>query len=545
MTAATGESRLDPTRREWVLVTLFIAGWTAASLFFLPTAFRIDEPNIIAIAKHAAGDPLHPYSFNINWLGYRAFAFDILANPPGIPWWLASVGSLFGWSESVLHVAMLPFAVLLLVAVAHLAGRFSVSPALSVLGVICSPGFFLCSQVVMPDIAMTSFVTASVAATYRFLDSGKRRYLVTASLFAAVAPLLKYNGIFVFIVLAAVAYSAGRDWRRVAPIAAAALSGLALWSAYTYLVYGRIHFLAMSEFERTYVGKSAGFVSIAAHLGLGVVPLFLFIGSIGRLARPARVGLAVVSIAAGTYAGWLLDYSVAATLLFAFSIGIAASLIGLIAAELTRDRWIRIFPLAVWSAAVVAIQFRLIFTSVRYLVPLLPAVVLILGQHLDMRRRVLGEIAAANILLVLAIAIGDAKTANLSRSFVREYLSNAGTRPGRLLFSGHWGFQYYAEQNGGTCVDGLDPRLTAGDTLAVARSPFPSVTRVTPWPATRIRRFHYEVNPHWIVRTVDCGAFANFYANKVGQCREGTIYLPFGISRGSSDQFDLYRAEQE
>jgi hypothetical protein len=70
-----------------------------ASVPFLDQAFHVDEPNFLALARHASPNPLMLYDFSINWLGTDERAFDVLSNPPLVPGtWLWSRTSRKGGS---------------------------------------------------------------------------------------------------------------------------------------------------------------------------------------------------------------------------------------------------------------------------------------------------------------------------------------------------------------------------------------------------------------------------------------------------------------
>ena len=69
------------------IMVLALLAW----LPFLNQAFTIDDTNFLAMAAHAWPHPLKLYDFRINWLGEEQPAFDILANPPLGPWYLALV----------------------------------------------------------------------------------------------------------------------------------------------------------------------------------------------------------------------------------------------------------------------------------------------------------------------------------------------------------------------------------------------------------------------------------------------------------------------
>ncbi len=89
-------------------------------------------------------------------------AFDVLANPPLVPFWLATWLSVFPGTEISLHLAMIPFSLFALHAFDLLAWRIGVDRVRSALLLICSPAFLLAGQVVMLDVAMFSFLLVAV-----------------------------------------------------------------------------------------------------------------------------------------------------------------------------------------------------------------------------------------------------------------------------------------------------------------------------------------------------------------------------------------------
>src|SRR2546426_9924897 len=65
-------SLVPPSIRHTVLVFLL---WIVAQFPFLASAFRIDEPYFLAVAKQISLHPLDPYGFRINWDGTPEWAF--------------------------------------------------------------------------------------------------------------------------------------------------------------------------------------------------------------------------------------------------------------------------------------------------------------------------------------------------------------------------------------------------------------------------------------------------------------------------------------
>ena len=74
---------------------------------FIGKPFHIDDPLFVWVAQHIQSHPLDPYGFNVNWYGFDQPLWDITKNPPFACYYLALFGSAFGWSERVLHAALL------------------------------------------------------------------------------------------------------------------------------------------------------------------------------------------------------------------------------------------------------------------------------------------------------------------------------------------------------------------------------------------------------------------------------------------------------
>jgi hypothetical protein len=524
-----------------------VALWVAVQIPFLQTAYRVDETNIVRIAERIAEDPADPYGFHINWGGIDEDAFHILANPPGVPYWLALWGGMLGWTEAVLHAAMLPFGIIALIAFAALAREFDLDASTAVLLMIASPAFFLGAQVVMPDVAMFAAFVTALAAALRYRRTAEWWLVPLGFVAGALAPILKYNGALVGPLLALVwLYGRGRRTGLLVIMAGPA-AGLAGWSWWSLMQYGRVHVLTITEFESG--GVTNILTALLGFFGLGVVPLVI---AGMRAPKPmSDAALHVITAATGlmmaTGAKFLLGAGPIASVAYGLSAAIGfrfAVVCGVLALGWFRERDLRDALLLSWVALVVWFQFGLLFASVRYLLPILPAVVLLVMRHrlVNLERARARAGLAVCLTLALAIAIGDAKTANLYRRFVSEVaIPEAAKGDGRFFFDGHWGFQYYMEAAGGRILNYfLQPRWRAGDVLVIARVPFPSYKHPTPSRSIDFETVEFAWSPGWPVRTIDCSAWANFYGPGVMQCRN--LALPFGFSTKAADEFVIYRA---
>ena len=514
---------------------------------FLPVAFRVDEPNILALARQIDRDPRNPYGFEINWIGTTRPAWEVLANPPVYPAWLALWARLFGWSEISLHASNIPFAVLALVSFMVLARRVGVPPILAGFILLGSPAFLLATHVVMPDLAMLSCFLVAISGSMSFLAHGRRGWLAFVFVAAFLAPLMKYNGILLAPILLILWLFSGRH-RELLLIAAAPAISFALWMVLSWQIYGTPHFLALGGLEgspRSYV--VSGVLSV---LGLGVIPLAL---AFTRIQASSAItgwhGSLAVFILTALLGVFAFGYPLRPAFLFGLSVTISIHFLVLVTLQigpaLRRQDGITVL-LIFWILLVLIFQFKLIFTSVRYLLPLLPAVVLLVlrvppSESRDSKR--FRALAVVSVVLSLSVAIGDAAIANVYRRFVRENEVRLRARSGRLYFAGHWGFQFYAESIGATQIESWpEPRYQEGDKVVVARNPFPSILvpndRRVSWTRTDL-----DERILWPVRTIDCESAANFYGNRIGPCRfQGTATIPFGLNFGPADRFSIFEA---
>ena len=540
------------------LIALLVV-WSVVQAFFLPTAFRIDEPNIIAIARQTATEPLDPYGFTINWNGTEESAFTTLANPPLVPAWLALWARVFGWSETSLHLAMLPFSLIALIAFGSIARDLKIaSPVIAAAALACSPAFFLSAQVVMPDIAMVALLGSSVALTLRYLATNSASIFALAALCAALTPLMKYNGVVLTVVLAGFCVVAPQRRRQLGLLTLASLAGVGVWSLANIAIYGEPQFTASSRLQGGAAVSALTGALIA--LGLGVLPFALAF----RTRMPAAAGriwklaLPVIAIALALLAAFTLEYPVIPSILFAaggtIAIHFLASSIWNAVDDWRSGRGIEAV-LVIWIIATFALQFQLLFTAVRYLLPLAIPVILLGLRSLSPSpggrgSRGEGPLAtqtgtsaslwgtlAINALFVLALGIGDARTANLYRAFIdREVAPLVDDATGTLHFDGHWGLQHYAEELGGIAVDRRNPpKLAPEDILIGARNAFPAGGR-----SVR-NEVVIHADPRWPLRTIDCDGAANFHGNAIGGCRFFPVYLPFAFGSGPVETFMIAR----
>jgi hypothetical protein len=360
----------------------------------------------------------------------------------------------------------------------------------------------------------------------------------------ALAPLAKYNGALVGPLLGLL-WLVGRGRRTgLFVIASGPAVGLAVWSFASLMIYGRSHVHAIAEFESggTVVILSAilgyfAFGTLAAVMAPCAAPQGMPPRVLNAITLLSALVMGVCMYLVFPVGPWAAaGYGLSAGVTFRFIL-----IVGAVGWRALGERDAMSALLVVWIALVFWFQFGLLFSSVRYLLPIVPPIVLLALRHrlVPVEARWFRPGLAASLALTVAVAIGDARSANLYREFVAErVVPRKAEIAGRFLFDGHWGYQYYMEREGGEILDFFrQPKLREGDVVFIARTPFPSYQRLQPTRALAIEAEELAWSPRWPVRTIDCSAFANFYGPGVRECK-GPV-LPFGFSTEAKDEFAI------
>jgi 4-amino-4-deoxy-L-arabinose transferase-like glycosyltransferase len=516
---------------------LVAAFFVAVQLPFLGGAFRVDDTNILAIAKQIARVPFDPYGFDFNWTGFSRPAFDILANPPLVPYLLAAWARVFGWSEVALHSMTVLCGVAAILAFASLARSLGRADVLFPALLAVSPAFFIASHVVMPDIEMLALMLGAAAAAMRYRENGGGAAVIAFACGFCVA-LAKYNGVMVIPILAAIVVLSPGRRRALAAVAMSPLVGLAAWNLFTLSRYGAMHLLIVSNERRLNIEQTLAdlakrgmhftiadtIVSLVAVTGLAVVPAgWQFVAPRGK----DWIIAMVAGSAALATALLRLDYLPSSALLLAVGVAFGVRAFAAVLAERAVIAW-------VWIASVVAFQIITIFIGVRYVFPLLPAILLLTPATRTIARplALLGVVLSG--CLAVTIAIGDAEAANCYRDVSAKLAGR------RFWFAGHWGFQWYAAKAGGIMIDvQRPPLLQRGDLVVSAPRAFASLGTPNLVPGAHIEAHRVPCGARWPVQTISCSAAASWYTNEVAGCAHYPIYLPFGISH-DAEQLELF-----
>jgi hypothetical protein len=222
-------------------------------------------------------------------------------------------------------------------------------------------------------------------------------------------------------------------------------------------------------------------------------------------------------------------------------VGLGVLALALADARAARDA--EALALLAWVAGTFAFAAFLSWTvNGRGLLPLLPAVGILIARRIERRARAAGAepsrrrlVAgfAAAAALALATAWADARLAASAQLAAQTLVRDLVAAGGQVWYQGHWGFQFYAEREGARALDARGPRPAPGDVVVVPRNN----SDLVPLPRqlfARERRVDLAV-PRWI-STMNASSGAAFYSSTLGP-------LPFAFGRAAPERYVVYRAK--
>lgn len=477
---------------------------------FLNKAVHMDDPLFIYSARQILRNPFDFYGFDVNWYGFEEPMHEVNQNPPLAAYFLALIGYLAGFDEWAMHAGFILPALGTVLGTYALARRCCRRPVLAAALVFAMPVTLVSSTTLMCDMLLLCFWCWAVAF---WIDAERRNRpaeFVLAGACMGAAALSKYYGICLVPMLAA--YSIARRlplWtttdsptRRDWPIAITIVVALAIPCAaliafenWSYRLYGH----GLTGDALTYASATRGVLGVAWHrkfmygltfLGGGILPLLYFVPHFwGRwgttVVLAVFVLLALTTAWAGTYLGytppaergwtWLMPLEAAAFV----TAGLCVVALGVL--DLARRRDPEAVLLVFWIAGTFYFATYLNWSvTSRTILPLVPAVAVLVVRAIDrplyawefLRSRFsLLPALALGLALALAVAFADRSRANAARqaaALIPEYLFDSyQVDPAALWFQGHWGFQYYMEQQGARCLDITQGALYPNDFVIV------------------------------------------------------------------------------
>ncbi len=544
-------SAIAPDRREALLVAALVA---APLLFLLDAAVSIDAPVFVAVARQILAAPADPFGFQMIWDPTSPQAAVFNRNPPLLSYWLAPWISLFGERETVMHAALLPFAVIAALAFLGIARRLAGRGLEPALLLVATPAFGVLASTLMLDVFLLAFWLLAIYALVRGAEHEGGAWPLAAGAAAAAAGLAKYVGFATAPLLAAgVLLLYSRRARGLLCVLAPPLIVWAAWGAYTYWRYGFVHFLGSTDVILHRSLEPREFWNQLASLPIyyGAALVFPVLRAAGCFARGEHgAGRALLGLMLGT-----------AVVAFVLPVGepsrrsplaVDAAVLGAFGFAGGFWLWSRCFVparlagsaqdrfLLLWLAGLLVFSCFLNWhVNAADALLAAPPVLLLLFRDADLRpsRRAVFVWLALTLPLGWLLAFADAEQAGVYRTAARRIAGEIGAQTGGRWFVGHWGLQHYLEREGFQSV--LPPMygrsdLVVGDWVATGRN----ISQLDV--SHNMQRFALEQTWSWNfetwlpLRSTNADAGAGFYSHHAG-------YLPFAFSTQPLDRVQLGR----
>jgi len=520
---------------------------------FAGKAFHIDDPLFVWMARHIVEHPFDPFGVNVFWSEATEPMHLANQNPPGIAYWLALTGSVFGWNEVALHASTAVLAGLAGWGVYVLARELCDRPVVATMTTVLTPAFLVSASTVMSDVPMLALYVWGLALWVSGVKRDRPWLLVAAAALMGAAFLMKYFALTAIPL--ALVYTAMTSptrlrwaWLLVVPIAvAAAYVAWGLWRYDTNLLSFAAEFALRPHWrgERTPLSGFVTGLAFSGACGASVLVMAPFLwpkhalpfvvggtlAVIGAVCVPAVFAFIALPVAPTT-----LDYRIQT------GIWIAAGLhlVALLAANLYRRRDACAVLLTCWVAGTFVFSVYVNhLINVRTLLPMAPALGILAAHRMEYASQcTLLRLRWAMISLLLAgalslwVAAADYEYANASRTAAREFSADRDRFAENVYFYDHWGFQYYMEEAGArTLESGPNAHnaafyrpLLRGDTVAIAHVNSTAIAHGERYAV--LAEYDYPMRTGMSTMTGGAG----FYSHFLGM-------LPFVAGRPESEAF--------
>jgi 4-amino-4-deoxy-L-arabinose transferase-like glycosyltransferase len=525
--------------------TILVLATLACLLPFAGKAFHVDDSLFVWAGRHMQTQWWDPYGFEVNWYGTAMPMHEVTKNPPLACAYIALIGFLAGENEFALHLGFLAPAIAAVLGTYALARQLTDRPFYSALAALFTPVFIVSSTTVMCDVLLLALWVWAVVLWMRGLENNRPLILALASFLIGVGVLAKYFGLALIPLL--LAYSVTRKgkpgWWLVYLLIPVVV--VALYEYWTRRLYG--HGLLLDAFSYTSQAESRTIKGLCfktlTTIGFagGCYTIVLILAPLLWQRRTwlwAGLGAIILSAAIWMLQVMLPAYVTSIRPWFAFQwVFFVLGGLGVLALpllDLKRYKNAESLLLLLWVFGTFLFCVLNWTINARSILPMAPAVAILLLRRLEVRglsTKVPWGFAAA-ALLSLFVSIADyqlASSARVAARTIKERFANSSAAT--VWFQGHWGFQYYAQENGLRAFDSRLSRVRSGDLLVL---PFNN-TNLVPIPKDRAERLTVLDVPvfPWLA-TMSRPVGAGFYMDILGP-------LPFAFGPVPAERYYILR----
>lgn len=426
-------------RHKRNLLILFLVV-LALRLPFLNQAFVFDDVYYLEAARYAlTQDIWHPHHARYVFQGDEVSMLGH-PHPPLNSWFLAGCLKLFGGArERPLHAAYLLWSLLSVWSLYWLAARFTSRPLIATLLLTTVPAWLVEGNSLMADLPLLGLWLLSITSFVYGLERNKQLLLAVSVVAQLLAGLAAYQAALLTAILWTYLWFTGQRATRVYLLCIWAPVASLCYQLYEWVSTGTLPFLAFASYASQYglqrfELKLRNFAGLTAHLAWITFPLLVL-----KLAGSRGYRALIIAALAAVVAG-LFDPSP----LFIFSFGLGCLVIDWVGqccrARQWEDRW-----LGSWALFMILLAYAIFYAgAARYLLPLAPALILLVVRNCAKPSWLVVAIAGNGLLAVL-LAVVSYQHWNAYRSFVEGLKLDHCSR---LWVNGEWGLRFYGAQRG-------------------------------------------------------------------------------------------------
>ncbi|MGC2049781.1 MAG: glycosyltransferase family 39 protein [Gallionella sp.] len=462
----------------WFNLSVVISLWFFACFWNFGKAFHMDDTGHLEIAHWIAANPWRPMSGMLSW--GEDFQPIYNTNQPHLYFYLMAIwGSLFGWTETSMHLLMSFFTFWAIYAFYRIANFISPDSGIIPTALFALSPAFVVGQNSMVDIPLIAVWIEFYWALLNPKLNERNRYLIGALLCSA-ALLIKYTSLvllpaLVFLMILRKQYKQ-LVWGLLPIII------LAIWSAFNFYDYGGFHILERNIGNRT---SPYSELAISWLRVLGAITPFAvlaFIAMIYRstsvISRCAWLLMSIFNLLTFSIIFWFFiaspsdDVAINILLKWLFLINGAALILLIVTNALNKvindDLNITQLTLLYWlvSSAIFIIALAP-FMATRHVLLVIPPIVLLLYFWVidgDKARKFVMAVIILNLMVTSLLAMADCWYADIYRRYA-TLIADSLPKQSTIWFDGNWGWQWYASQSGMQQFSLIDerPKPKAGD----------------------------------------------------------------------------------
>lgn len=547
----------------WSELLIVVALTLLVTLPFVFRPFHMDDAGFLELARARQQQPVEMVLSDYTFFGQENEAF-LDTHPPLVSTYLTLLIDMAGGeSETALHLGFLVFPLIAAVSMYFLARLYARRQALfAALVLIAAPGVMVMSQGLMSDVPGLAFWLAGVALYLYGLKRNSLPLMTACGVAVTLGVFTSYQVLSIIPLLLVYAWL-----RKDLSLLAFIPFALPVSAFVSFSAWHRIELGVLPRFSYG-VGEPLAWYSVVqkgAYIFAALAGAAVFCAALLRALLVRKWDFAVyaaflvplwAAVVVQYLDGKLSDAAAVLSILF-MPLGVAL-LYQLFAdgwqrlhrSEERRDKLAKQYLLLLWLAGVLFyVAFLMPYSSVRYLLPAFPPVILLFILLVEERfaaarsmRNLLIFGAAATAALGLFVAEADYELALANRDVAQNEAAALGSQAaaagGRVWFIGEFGFRYYMEQQGfQELPGGRADELRKGD--YIVQSPLADPRPLPAGVAGRVElvdRIEYPgTNP---IRTINFGADAGFYGHFWGT-------LPFSLDDGPVEEYLVYRVGKE